>query len=335
MKTSHKRQSTANKKLLSLVAGIWGMILVLGVGLGAFLFSKGMSSVPPATAPMTFTPAPTSSPTPALASQASSRPTTTPTLTSTVSPTPTQQPPTKTAISATPSPEVAQVIVIGHSVMGRPIEVYQFGTGPKERLIIAGVHGGYEWNTIALADELIDYLTVHPEVVPPEVSLYILRSLNPDGEARSHGYTGRANEHEVDVNRNFPSDWQPDWARDGCWDHLPITAGSHAGSEPETRAVMSFIQSHTIDTLISYHSAALGIFAGGKPPSPKSLALAEALAAISGYSFPPIDTGCEYTGQLADWASDRGIAAVDIELSNHEDTDFEQNLRILAVFLGW
>ena len=56
--------------------------------------------------------------------------------------------------------------VIGHSVEGRPLEVYRFGDGPTVRMIVAGIHGGNEWNTIALADQLIAYLYGHPEIVP-------------------------------------------------------------------------------------------------------------------------------------------------------------------------
>jgi g-D-glutamyl-meso-diaminopimelate peptidase len=220
-------------------------------------------------------------------------------------------------------------------VADRPIQVYRFGDGQRERLIIAGIHGGYEWNTIALADELIAHVQEHPEMIPKDVSLYILPNLNPDGEARSHGVDGRANERGVDLNRNFPALWQEDWPRSGCWDYGPTTAGSHPASEPETLAVMSFVQGHNIDALINYHSAALGIFAGGQPPDPASLDLADSIAAVSNYPYPPIDTGCQFSGQLIDWASQEGIAAVDIELTNHTDTDFEQNLAILARFLDW
>src|SRR5215208_4987823 len=41
--------------------------------------------------------------------------------------------------------------VIGFSVAGRPIEAYTFGTGERHYLMVAGIHGGYEGNTIALA----------------------------------------------------------------------------------------------------------------------------------------------------------------------------------------
>ena len=202
-------------------------------------------------------------------------------------------------------------------------------------MIVAGIHGGYEWNTIELADELIAYLETHPEVIPLDQTLYLLPVLNPDGYARSTWRSGRANENNVDLNRNFPSNWQPDWPRAGCWNYLPIEGGSSAASEPETQAVIAFINSREITALISYHSAALGIFAGGQPPGAGSLSLAESVAAVSDYPYPPIDTGCVYTGQFVDWASDQGIAGIDIELTNHQDTDFEINLAILSVFLDW
>ena len=227
-------------------------------------------------------------------------------------------------------------MVIGYSVMGRPLEVFKFGNGPSERLIVAGIHGGYEWNTIALADELIAELEEHPELVPEGVTLYILRSLNPDGDARAHAREGRVNENGVDLNHNFPYHWKEEWDREGCWNYLPTTGGTHPASEPETIALINFINLHDFDALISYHSAALGIFAGGMPPFAPSEALAEKIENSSPYAYPPVNTGCEYSGNLTDWASSaKGIPAVDIELTNHQDTDFGANLRVLSVFLNW
>jgi len=55
--------------------------------------------------------------------------------------------------------------------------------------------------------------------------------------------------------------------------------------------------------LISYHSAALGIFPGGKPDFPPSIRLAKAVSLVSDYPYPPINTGCDYTGNLTDWAA--------------------------------
>jgi hypothetical protein len=263
--------------------------------------------------------------------------TVTPTVTPTSAPSKTTPLPTTTSASIPPSltPFSKEPVVIGTSVAGLPLEVYQFGSGPIEKMIAAGIHGGYEFNTIILADELIEYLSRHPEIVPPDQTLYILRALNPDGFERSRGFGGRANENNVDLNRNFPSNWQAEWPREGCWDYIPITGGESAASEPETQALITFINQHDIQALISYHSAALGIFPGGQPPDSGSLSLAEALAGVSDYPYPPIDAGCVFTGQLVDWASDSGIPAVDIELSNHQDSDFEINLGVLSVFLDW
>jgi predicted deacylase len=223
--------------------------------------------------------------------------------------------------------------VIGFSVSGRPIEVYSFGQGEKQRMIVAGIHGGYEWNTIALADQLITYINDHPEVIPSDVTLYILRDLNPDGDARSHDEYGRVNAHGVDLNRNFPTNWAASWNRDGCYSQTPTTGGSGPASEPETRILMNFLNAHKIGALISYHSAALGIFPGGTPRDLASVRLARRIANVTTYAYPPLNTGCVYTGTLADYAVSVGAAAVDMELTNHEDTDFAMNLRVLIALV--
>ncbi|MGD8814685.1 MAG: M14 family metallopeptidase [Anaerolineales bacterium] len=258
-----------------------------------------------------------------------------PTATSSSTPIPTPTPTVTPSPTSTPIPYFEGPIIIGHSVAGRPLEVFRFGIGPRKRMIIAGIHGGYEWNTIALADQLISILREEPDRIPDEITLYILRALNPDGEARSHGIHGRTNENGVDLNRNWPAFWQPTWPLNGCWSYLPVSAGDFPASEPETDALMGFLLDHQIEALLNYHSAALGIFAGGQPPDPASVSLAEAVAAVSNYPYPPLDLGCKYTGQLIDWASEYGIAALDIELTNHTDTDLLQNLEILTVFLEW
>jgi len=309
------------KGLSKLVLLLWTTVILVIFGIALFLLGARelpLEDSPPPTQQVWPTPSPSATIPP---------PTSTP-----LPPTPIA---TASPVPPSPTPTMPQPQVIGTSVAGRPLEVYQFGQGPIEKMIVAGIHGGYEWNTIALADELIEYLENHPEVVPPDQTLYLLRALNPDGYYRSHGIRGRANENNVDLNRNFPSKWQRNWPMTGCWSYLPIHGGESAASEPETQALMAFIESHEITALISYHSAALGIFPGGQPPDPGSLSLAESAAAVSDYAYPPYGLGCLFTGQLVDWVSDQGIAGIDIELTNHDDTDFEINLAILSVFLDW
>ena len=242
-------------------------------------------------------------------------------------------------VSPTPTPLTLsnknQVKIIGYSTEGRPLHLYTFGKGDQERMIVAGIHGGDEWNTVTLANQLIKYVDQNPDVVPDDTTLYILPNLNPDGEARAHNKYGRVNDNGVDLNRNFPVNWQKDWDRSGCWNSLLTSGGTGPGSEVETQALIDFVDAHNIEALISYHSAALGVFPGGLPWEGDSLRLARSIAEVSSYPFPPIDTGCMYSGTLADYAVSKGIAAVDLELTNHIDTDFDQNLDILNVLLNF
>jgi protein MpaA len=255
----------------------------------------------------------------------------------TLTPNPNYTPPVFETPTPFELPDGPRPSIIGFSLAARPIEVYRFGDGERAYLIVAGIHGGYEGNTIALANELITHINKNPGAIPGDVTLYIIRNMNPDGEARDNGVDGRVNNNGVDLNRNFPSEnWTDDWARAGCWIYRPTTGGAFGGSEPETRSVMGFIRNHELEALISYHSAALGVFPGGDPWTADSRRLASALANATGYPYPPIDTGCKYTGTLADWAVENGVgAAVDMELRNHKDTDFKENLKALKVLLSF
>jgi predicted deacylase len=322
--------AASSRKLRRFVAGFWGLNLITGLFvLAAWLWMNPSvktfftSPTPTITLSPTFTVTATLTPTLSLT------PSKTPTPTKTS--TPTQTP----TITATPIPFSEGPITIGKSVKGLPMEVYRFGNGPFERLIVAGIHGGNEYNTVKLAEQLMAYIDQHPETIPSDVTLYILHDLNPDGAARALNHLGRANANGVDLNRNWPDGWKSDWNRSGCWTTTYVTGGSKPASEPETQALMAFIKSHQFSALINYHSAALGIFPGGVPPTEASKRLAKALAAVSTYQYPPMNTGCEYTGGMVDWTADLGIPSVDIELTNHADTDFDMNLHVLNVLLKW
>jgi predicted deacylase len=303
------------------IAGLGGIALVLIAYWAlnpAFAASQNSQIISTAALPATYTPDPNSF------------------YLSTVTP----NPRSTLIVVQTPTPFLLEnsnlrPTVIGYSVSKRPIEVYTFGHGEKQRMIVAGIHGGYEWNTIALADQLIKYIYENPNVIPSDVTLYILRDMNPDGDARDHGIDGRVNDHGVDLNRNFPTNWSADWNRDGCWNYGPTTGGTGPGSEPETRTVMTFLQNHRVEVLISYHSAALGVFPGGDPWEERSIQFAKKLADVTDYPFPPIDTGCIFTGTLADYAVELGAISVDMELSTHQSTDYKKNLKALDVLLNF
>lgn len=327
--------SSSSKSLGRFVTGFWVLNIIVGLGIvAAWLFSSNpsvraffVSPTPSHTITQTTTPTLTST------STFTPFPTTQPTHTQT--PPETSTPTFFPSDTPTPIPFSEGPIVIGYSVQDRPLEVFRFGTGATARLIVAGMHGGGEYNTIELADLLIAHLQENPEIVPANVTLYILRALNPDGEARSHTYLGRGNANDVDLNRNWDANWQKDWPRDNCWTQSYVSGGTGPMSEPETQALAAFIQGHPIDAIINYHSAALGIFPGGLPPDDYSIRLAKAVAAVTTYPYPPINIGCVYTGGFVDWANERGIAALDVELSDHANTDYEMNLEVLDVLLNW
>ncbi len=319
------------KRLNGLMAGIWIANLTVCLLVGGLFYWFNAAPAAQADSPNaslvsvnkkpTWTPKPSITPVPP------------PTRRPTITPWPTPSPgPSVTPMAIPPSNRV----VIGHTLENRSQEVFRFGQGPMNKLIVAGIHGGSEYNTVDLADQLIAYLNDHPERIPADTTLFILRDLNPDGTAREHGVDGRVNAHGVDLNRNWPYNWKADWPRDGCWIWRPVTGGTSGGSELEVQNLIAYIDRIKPAALISYHSAALGIFPGGKPDFAPSISLAAAVAEVSDYPYPPLNTGCDYTGNLTDWAANtRSIPAIDIELTNHRDTDFDQNLRVLQAFLAW
>src|SRR3989344_1516908 len=80
---------------------------------------------------------------------------------------------------------------IGLSVEGRPIEVYKYGKGETHLVFVGGIHGGYEWNSVVLSYEFMDYLDENPNAIPDNVSVTIIPSANPDGVYKVIGKEGR------------------------------------------------------------------------------------------------------------------------------------------------
>lgn len=233
--------------------------------------------------------------------------------------------------------------VVGWSAGGRPLVAYVLGNGPTRLALIGGIHGGYEWNTILLAYQILDYLLAHPEAMPPSLTVYLLPSANPDGQALVAGSEGRfvpaqlaadtrpgrMNGNNVDLNRN----WDCHWAPTGLWGTTEVSGGSGPMSEPETQALATWLTKPPMDAVLFWHSAATGVFAGGCQESfEPGIALAQVYAATSGYPFQAAFTSYAVTGDAADWLALQGVPAIEVELSNHDDLDWEMNLRgVLAL----
>ena len=100
---------------------------------------------------------------------------------------------------ATTPPIVQQQIELGRSVEGRPITAVERGTPGGTAVLVIGCIHGDEDAGMAVVDDLMT------DTVPDGVDLWLVPSMNPDGQA----HQVRTNAHQVDLNRNFPQNWAP------------------------------------------------------------------------------------------------------------------------------
>lgn len=283
---------------------------------------------------------PTDTPPPATATAVSPIPATV-TLTPTPEPTATATPTATPTATAVP---FGAVTTIGYSVGGRPIESYQFGSGATNIILIGGIHGGYEWNSILIAYEFIDYILENPDIIPESITLHIIPSANPDGQFKVTGVNGRFresdvstntvpgrfNDNNVDLNRNWDCNWQPT----GIWRDQTVSAGPYPFSEPENIALRDFIVPRNPAVTIFYHSAFNAIFMSGCPAiGPRTRALAELYAAAANYPTYEEFPSYPITGDAGDWLTTQNIPSITVELSTHSSLDWTRNLNGLLAIL--
>lgn len=228
---------------------------------------------------------------------------------------------------------------IWQSVEKRSIETYTFGDGGKHLLFVGGIHGGYEWNSVLLAYQLIDYLEINKELIPENIKVTIIPSANPDGifevtnkDGRFHlsdlslgdKSSARFNANGVDLNRNFDCKWQPE----SMWRGDIVSAGTSAFSEPETQAIRDFVLKNKPVAVVFFHSQSNAVYASECEDG----ILSETLNIMNAYSdasgYPAIDTfdAYEITGDAEGWLASIGIPAITVELSTHEIIEWNKNL---------
>lgn len=303
--------------------------------------------VPTIKAPDTATPIPTPTRIPTNTPTAS--PTPVVTLASTVAALPSPTPTVVETDTPTPRPE-SITYATAFSTQGEPINVHQFGWGETHLILIGGVHGGYEWNTVLLMYELIDWFTANPEAVPENLRLSIIPVMNPDGLKLITGSpgrftrddvpvqtdAGRFNANGVDLNRN----WDCEWQSVGYWRREEVSAGTAPESEVETQALRFFIEEQNPAGVIFYHSAAEAIYPGfcGDVTADGTDQLLFAYETGSGY-LPPSKGGTTFnypvTGTAPDYLALKNIAAIDVELTDHFGTEFERNLAGVQEVIRW
>jgi hypothetical protein len=223
-------------------------------------------------------------------------------------------------------------MVIGYSVEGRPIEVVRLGSGPRPVVIVGAIHGS-EGNTEVLVNQLLRHFAATLHLLPPEVSLYFLPALNPDGLSRGERY----NAHGVDLNRNWDSgDWQPD-SRDSSG-RVAGGGGAAPFSEPETRILAEWLlrQRDTSGqpvTALFYHSAypPNGVVMSGSAGT----SITHPFARVIGYR-PSSGRWSAYpvTGTAPIWCSHHGMSCFEVELPNHRPLSDAQAQRHAAAILS-
>ncbi|MCR4274909.1 MAG: M14 family metallopeptidase [Candidatus Campbellbacteria bacterium] len=238
--------------------------------------------------------------------------------------------------------------VIGTSVQGRTIDAYTYGTGAIHLLFVGGIHGGYEWNSVLLAYQFMDFLTANPTIIPTNLTITVIPSANPDGVFKVVGKdgrftsadvsssqevaaSGRFNAHGVDLNRNFDCKWKSE----STWRSQIVSAGTSAFSEPETTALRDFILKDTPSAVVFWHSQSNAVYASEceKGILPETLSVMNAYAGASGYPAVTIFDAYPITGDAEGWLASINIPAVTVELQTHETIEWERNLAgIKALF---
>ena len=245
---------------------------------------------------------------------------------------PTTQPVT-TAVDTTKT-------VLGTSVKNNPITAYHFGTGTDEILFVGGIHGGYEWNTVLVAYELMDYLKANPTAIPKNIKVTVIPVVNPDGLQKVTGTTerftakdipstesvvisGRFNANTVDLNRNFDCDWQ----KTGVWQTKQVSGGSAAFSEPESLAIKNYVEKNKPKAAVVWYSAGGGVFASNchTGVSQETNTLTQKFATASGYPAHQSFDFYATTGDMVNWLAKNSIPAISVLLTNHTDTEWIKN----------
>ncbi len=252
-------------------------------------------------------------------------------------------------------PHIAQLKTIGHSIQGRPMLAMrltseQVGSN-KPQVLFLSTHHAREWVATEMSMRLIKYLTANygsNEQVThllDTTEVWVIPVGNPDGyqytftnerlwrkNLRDNDGDGQITIADgVDINRNFDAHWgYDDEGSSPSWSDQTYR-GTAPNSEPETQAVVDFIQQNNFKFVLSYHTYGnLILYPWGwqvkTPGLDDPIFVAQAgTDETPGVWDSLLDTGYDpgvgadlYTtnGEFTDWAYDMaGVPAQTIELT--------------------
>ncbi len=237
---------------------------------------------------------------------------------------------------------------IGSSVEYRDIDVTVFGDGDTHLLFVGGVHGGYEWNSSLLAYEMIDHFETNPELIPEDLTVSIIPSLNPDGlylvtgtegeftsadvpDPTTRVAEGRFNANGIDLNRNFDCKWAPE----SSWRGNVVSAGTEAFSEPEAAALRGYVAEFAPVAVVFWHSKANNVYASECENGvlPETLEVMNTYATAGAYGAVPSFDAYPVTGDAEGWLASIGIPAVTVELETANSIEWTRNLAGVTALL--
>ena len=269
-------------------------------------------------------------------------------------------------------PTLVTTSSLGTTELGRDIPMLCIGNLDAEyHVLIQGAIHGREHLTAWVVMAMADYWLGHGIWNYGDVCYHIIPMVNPDGVIisqtqtlndeqkamyatdRAKGYTvkseygyaqdWKANGKGVDLNRSFPSGWDPIDDRDGP------SSERYKGIKPfsavEAIALRDYTYAYDFDATISYHSSGSIIYYeyGKKEPvNSQSKALGLAVSEISGYRMAN-SVGVGGAG-YKDWAMDElGIPSLTIEIGSGDSplnstesySTFVRNIGVLPAIATW
>ena len=207
----------------------------------------------------------------------------------------------------------------GHSVQGRAITGYIFGTGSEKIFMFGAMHGN-ERSSGTLMSTLVTTLSGNPSLVGANKKIVIIPISNPDGY---FGSMDKNNANGVNLDRNFgTSDWVSRPAPDRYGGEAPF-------DQPETQAIRAAASGAS--KLFSYH-------AQGRLVNPEnfqsSIDLARWYASKSGYTYFN-DPSWNYCGTVTKWFMEAtGNPAITIELPSYSNADWSHNKTAILEIVG-
>ena len=169
-------------------------------------------------------------------------------------------------------------IEFGRSVQGVPLTFYrrQSGSDGARVLVIGCIHGDE-----FVGNRVVDILRDIP--LEGNIDLWMVRSMNPDGQQ----LRTRQNANGVDLNRNFPGNWQK-IGKPGSWQY----SGSDSASEPEVQGVVKLGELVKPQFVIWYHQDYFRI----GPGTGHDGDVRAKYASLVGLPLLELDCLCGYTG---------------------------------------